>query len=346
MRLYSRGNLMQAMVLKEADLIENAPLHLQEIPEPQIGLKDILIRVQACGICHTDLHTIEGELPLPKLPLVPGHQVVGVVEKKGEYANRFKLGDKVGIAWLNSTCGKCEFCKSGRENLCENAKFTGYHVDGGYTGNCLISEDFAYPVSDKLSPAETAPLLCAGIIGYRALRLSEIKPGGRLGLYGFGASAHIAIQIATYWKCEVYVFSRSTEHQKLALELGAVWTGRAEQIPPKKLDSSIIFAPAGEIIPLALKALNKGGALALAGIYMTPIPQLDYTEHLYYEKTLRSIANSTRRDGEELLKLAAEIPIRTHISVFPLEEANQALQLLKQRKINGAGVLEIPQIKL
>lgn len=335
-------NPMQAMVLKKADLIERNPLQWQNIPEPQIGAKDILVRVQACGICHTDLHTVEGELPLSKLPLVPGHQIVGIIEKKGEYANRFKLGDKVGIAWLNSTCGKCEFCKSGRENLCENAKFTGYNVNGGYAGNCLISEDFAYPVSDKLSPAETAPLLCAGIIGYRALQLSEIKPGGKLGLYGFGASAHIAIQIATFWKCEVYVFSRSTEHQRLALELGAVWAGRTEQIPAKKLDSSIIFAPAGEIVPLALKALNKGGTLSLAGIYMTPIPQLDYTEHLYYEKTLTSVANSTRKDGEELLKLAEEIPIRTKISIFPLKDANQGLQLLKQGKINGAGVLQIP----
>jgi propanol-preferring alcohol dehydrogenase len=221
------------------------------------------------------------------------------------------------------------------------AKFTGYHLDGGYAQYTVIQEDFAYPVPIKLSPAETAPLLCAGIIGYRALKLSEIKPGERLGLYGFGASAHIAIQIAIHWNCEVYVFTRSTEHQKLALKLGAVWAGIAEQTPPQKLHSSIIFAPAGELVPLALKALNKSGTLALAGIYMTPIPQLDYTEHLYYEKTLRSVANNTRKDGEELFGLAEEIPIRTTVSVFPLKEANQALQLLKQGKINGAGVLEI-----
>lgn len=330
------------MVLKKPDLIENVPLRLQEIPEPGVGAKDILIRVQACGICHTDLHTVEGELPLPKLPLVPGHQIVGIVGKKGEEANRFKTGQRVGIAWLNSTCSKCEFCKSGKENLCENAKFTGYHTDGGYSQYTVISEDFAYPLSDKLSALETAPLLCGGIIGYRALRLSEIRPGGRLGLYGFGSSAHIAIQIAIYWKCKVYVFTRSREHQRLALEMGAAWTGSAEQVPPEKPDSSIIFAPAGEIVPLALKALNKGGTLALAGIYMTPVPQLDYTEHLYYEKTLRSVANSTRNDGEELLKLAEEIPIRTRISVFPLKDANRALQSLKGGKINGAGVLEIP----
>jgi propanol-preferring alcohol dehydrogenase len=333
---------MQAMVLNKTDLTEKNPLLLKDAPVPQIGSKEILVWVQACGICHTDLHTVEGELPLPRLPLIPGHQIVGIVEKKGGNAQRFKIGDRVGIAWLNYTCGKCEFCKSGKENLCELAKFTGYHLDGGYAQYTVIQEDFAYPVPDKLSPAETAPLLCAGIIGYRALKLSEIKPRERLGLYGFGASAHITIQIAIHWNCEVYVFTRSTEHQKLALKLGAVWAGKAEQTSPKKLHSSIIFAPAGEIVPSALKSLNKGGTLILAGIYMTPTPQLDYTEHLYYEKTLRSVTNSTRKDGEELLKLAEEIPIRTQVSVFPLKEANQALQLLKQGKINGAGVLEIP----
>ncbi len=333
---------MQAMLLKKPGIIEENPLQFTEIPIPEIGPKEILVRVQVCGICHTDLHTVEGELPLPKLPLIPGHQIVGTVEKKGKDTKLFKIGDRVGIAWLNSTCGKCEFCKSGKENLCEQAKFTGYHSDGGYAQYTVIQEDFAYPVPDKLSPAETAPLLCAGIIGYRALKLSEIKPGERLGLYGFGASAHIAIQIAIYWNCEVYVFTRSTEHQKLALKLGAVWAGEAKQTPPKKLHSSIIFAPAGELVPLALKALNKGGTLALAGIYMSSIPQFDYTENLYYEKTLRSVANSTRKDGEKLFGLAEEIPIRTQISVFPLKEANQVLRLLKQGKINGAGVLEIP----
>jgi len=332
---------MQAMVLKKPGKIEENPLQFQEVPNPEIGLKDILVRVQACGICHTDLHTVEGELPLPKLPLIPGHQIVGIVEKKGTEVRRFNLGDRVGIAWLNSTCGRCEFCQSGRENLCEQAKFTGYHSDGGYAEYTAISENFVYAVPETFSPTEVAPLLCAGIIGYRALRLSEIKPGQRLGLYGFGASAHIVIQIAHYWKCEVYVFTRSPEHQKLALDLGAVWAGKAEQIPEKKLHSSIIFAPAGELVPHALKTLNRGGTLALAGIYMTPIPQLDYMQHLYFEKTLRSVANSTRNDGKQLLKLASEIPIRTQVTIFPLKEANRALQLLKQGKINGAGVLRV-----
>jgi propanol-preferring alcohol dehydrogenase len=329
------------MVLTKPERTGKNPLQLKDVPLPEIGLKDILVRVQACGICHTDLHTVEGELPLPKSPLIPGHQIVGIVEKKGTEVKRFNLGDRVGIAWLNSTCGRCKFCRSGRENLCEQAKFTGYHSDGGYAQYTTISEDFAYAVPETFSPIGAAPLLCAGIIGYRALCLSEIKPGQRLGLYGFGASAHIVIQIALFWKCEVYVFTRNLEHQKLALDMGAVWAGKAEQIPEKKLHSSIIFAPAGELVPYALEALNRGGTLALAGIYMTPIPQLDYIEHLFYEKMLRSVANSTRKDGKQLFKLASEIPIRTQVTIFPLKEANRALQLLKQGKINGAGVLQI-----
>jgi len=334
---------MLAMILNEPALIENNPLKLVDIQTPKPGPHEILVRVQVCGICHTDLHTVEGELDLPKKPVVPGHQVVGVVEKLGEGASRFKKGDRVGMAWLYFTCGKCSYCLQGKENLCENAKFTGYHVDGGYAQYTVIHEDFAYPIPDRFSAEEAAPLLCAGIIGYRALRLSEIKPGQRLGLYGFGASAHVAIQVAVYWGCKVYVFSRSKKHQKLGEDLGAVWTGKSSRTPPEKLDSAIIFAPAGEIVLDALKALNKGGTLALAGIYMTPIPQMDYTEHLYYERTVRSVTASTRKDGEELLRIAAEIPIRTQTTSFPLEEANKALQLLKQGKINGAGVLRIPQ---
>jgi propanol-preferring alcohol dehydrogenase len=333
---------MLAMILNEPDLIENHPLKLVDIQIPIPGPHEILIRVQTCGICHTDLHTVEGELDLPKKPIVPGHQVVGVVEKSGEGASRFKDGDRVGMAWLYFTCGKCSYCLRGKENLCENALFTGYHVNGGYAQYSVVHEDFAYPIPDRFSSEEAAPLLCAGIIGYRALRLSEIKPGQRLGLYGFGASAHVAIQVAVYWGCKIYVFSRSKEHRKLAENLGAVWTGIPSQTPPEKLDSAIIFAPAGEIVLDALKALDKGGTLALAGIYMTPIPQMDYTEHLYYERTVRSVTASTRKDGEELLQIAERIPIRTQITLFPLEEANKALLLLKQGEINGAGVLKIP----
>jgi len=334
---------MLAMSLNEPDLIENNPLKLVDIEPHKLGPREALVRVQACGICHTDLHTVEGELDLPKKPVVPGHQVVGVVEKLGEGATRFKEGDRIGMAWLYSTCGKCSYCQQDKENLCENAQFTGYHTDGGYAQYTVIHEDFAYRIPDRFSAEEAAPLLCAGIIGYRALRLSEIKPGQRLGLYGFGASAHVAIQVAVHWGCKVYVFSRSKEHQKLGENLGAVWTGKSNQVPPEKLDSAIIFAPAGEIVLHALKALDKGGTLALAGIYMTPIPQMDYTEHLYYERTIRSVTASTRKDGDQLLQIAAEIPIQTKTTSFPLQDANKALLLLKQGKFNGAGVLKIPQ---
>jgi propanol-preferring alcohol dehydrogenase len=334
---------MLAMSLNEPDLIENNPLKLVDIEPPKPGPHQILVRVQTCGICHTDLHTVEGELDLPKKPIVPGHQVVGVVEKLGKGASRFKEGDRVGMAWLHFTCGKCSYCRQGKENLCENAQFTGYHVDGGYAQYTVIHEDFAYRIPERFSVEEAAPLLCAGIIGYRALRLSEIKPGQKLGLYGFGASAHVAIQVAVHWGCKVYVFSRSKEHQKLGKNLGAVWTGKSSQIPPEKLEGAIIFAPAGEIVLDALKTLDKGGTLALAGIYMTPIPQMDYTEHLYYERTVRSVTASTRKDGDQLLQIAAEIPIHTKTTSFPLQDANRALLLLKQGKINGAGVLKIPQ---
>lgn len=331
------------MILKEPEVIEKNPLQIVELDKPKFKPDEILVKIKVCGICHTDLHTVEGELELPKKPLVPGHQVVGVVEETGDKVTRFNKGDRVGMAWLYSTCGKCKYCLERKENLCENVKFTGYHVDGGYAQYTVVSQDFAYPIPEGFSDQQAAPLLCAGIIGYRALRLSEIKPKGRLGLYGFGASAHVAIQVAIHWGCEVFVFTRSKEHRKLAEKLGAVWTGQAKDKAPKKLDSAIIFAPAGELVLDALNALDKGGTLALAGIYMTPIPQMDYVKYLYYERTTRSVANSTRKDGKELLELAAEIPIRTKTTSFPLKDANKALLLLKQSKIDGAGVLEIPE---
>ncbi len=334
---------MQAMILKEPDSIENDPLQLAQIEKPQIKLDEILVKVSACGICHTDLHTVEGELELPRRPLVPGHQVVGVVDELGGGVTRFSKGDRVGMAWLHSTCGKCKYCLAHKDNLCENALFTGYHVDGGYAQYAVISQDFAYRIPKGFSDEQAAPLLCGGIIGYRALRLSEIKPKGVLGLYGFGNSAHVAIQVAIHRGCEIFVFTRSKEHQKHAQSLGAAWTGTSKDKAPKKLDSAIIFAPAGELVPDALEALDKGGTLALAGIYMTPIPEMDYVKHLYHERTVRSVANATRQDGEELLKLAAEIPVRTTTTSFPLKDANKALQLLKRSKIDGAGVLEISE---
>lgn len=334
---------MKAMILKKSQPIEEEPLEMVEIADPMPGPGEVRIKISTCGICHTDLHVVEGELPSKKLPIIPGHEIVGAVDAAGEGVSRFQTGDRVGVAWLNSTCGTCDFCVKGKENLCEKAHFTGYDVDGGYAQYTVVSEDFAYPIPDGFPDLEAAPLLCAGIIGFRSLRLSDIKKGGRLGLYGFGASAHIVIQVAKYWGCEVFVFSRSEEHRKLAQKLGAVWTGRAEEDPPAKLQSAIIFAPAGKLVLDALRVLEKGGTLALAGIYMTPIPEMDYQEHLYYEKTIRSVANSTRKDADDILSLAAEIPIRTEVQAFALEEANRSLLLLKQGKIQGAGVLRIPE---
>jgi len=329
---------MRAMVLEKPADVREAPLRAVESPEPEPGLGEIRVRVKACGLCHTDLHIVEGELPAPRLPVIPGHQIVGVVEARGEGASRFREGDRVGVPWLHDACGACEYCAHGRENLCEFARFTGLHVNGGYAEFTVVSQDFAYPVPVSFSDEAAAPLLCAGIIGYRALRLSEIRPGETLGLYGFGASAHIAIQVARHWKCEVYVFTRSKEHRQLARELGAAWTGRAEEDPPARIHSAVIFAPAGPLVPEALRVLRKGGVIALAGIYMSPIPSLEYSS-IYHERTLRSVANSTRQDAHEILRLAGEIPIRTEIETFALEEANEALLCLKESRIRGAGVL-------
>ena len=329
---------MKAQILNKAAPVEENPLQAVNLPVPEPKDEEIRLRVQACGVCHTDLHTVEGELPLPRLPIVPGHQIVGVVDARGSQATRFREGDQVGVAWLNSTCGTCQYCRSGRENLCESANFTGYHADGGYAEYVAVPQEFAYPVPQGFSPLEAAPLLCGGVIGYRALRLSEVGDGERLGLYGFGSSAHIMLQVALHRGIEVYVYTRSPQHQELARRLGAAWVGQAEDATPETLDSAIIFAPAGPLVPQALETLRRGGTLALAGIYMTPIPQMDYSL-IYGERTLRSVANSTRRDAEELLSLAAEIPIRTEVQAFPLEEANRALQLLKRGGINGAGVL-------
>jgi propanol-preferring alcohol dehydrogenase len=331
---------MQAMILKTTRPVEDNPLEAAELPTPSPGPAEIRIQVRACGVCHTDLHTVEGDLPLPRLPVVPGHQIVGVVEAAGVGVTRFREGDRVGVPWLNWTCGTCDFCRRGQENLCDRARFTGYHVDGGYARFAVVSEPFAYPIPDVFSDAEAAPLLCAGVIGFRALRLSQVQPGQHLGLYGFGASAHIAIQVARHWGCQVYVFTRSPAHRELARQLGAAWTGRAEDEPPDPVDSAIIFAPAGRLVLDALRVLAKGGTLALAGITMSPIPEMDY-RLIYHERIVRSVANSTRQDAEDLLRVAAEIPIRTEVQLFPLAEANRALQLLKHSQIQGAGVLEI-----
>jgi propanol-preferring alcohol dehydrogenase len=331
---------MKALHLDNPQPIHSNPLHLREVDVPNTRDEEILIRIHTCGICRTDLHIIEGELPPKKSPLTPGHQVIGIVEKVGSKVTSHKTGERVGVAWLNRTCGKCEFCKQGNENLCMNAKFTGYDVDGGFAEYMVVHESFAYPIPQIFSDESAAPLLCAGIIGYRSLQLSNIKPGERLGLFGFGASAHISIQVASHWGCEVYVFSRNEYHRKLAEQLGAVWTGTADQIPPHLLQSAISFAPSGELVPKALGILRRGGTLALAGVYVTQIPVFDYSL-LYHERKLLSVANSTTKDAIDFLKIAAEIPVRTKVEVFPLVKANHALQLLKESKIQGAGVLKI-----
>ena len=332
---------MKAMVLNATGPVEADPLAASTVELRRPGPKQIRIKVAVCGVCHTDLHTVEGELPARPLPIIPGHQVVGLVEARGEAAERFRLGQRVGTAWLYRTCQACNFCRAGNENLCPNAEFTGYDVPGGYAEYLVIDQDFAYELSAGLPDEQTAPLMCAGIIGYRALRLSNVSPGQRLGLYGFGASAHVTIQVARHLNCRVFVFSRSESHRELARQLGAEWCGRAEDQPPEKLDGSIIFAPAGPLVPVALEHLERGGTCALAGIYMSQIPPLDYERHLYNERTLRSVTASTRKDGEELLRLAAEVPVRTKVTTFPLDQANRALQLLKAGRIDGAAVLRL-----
>lgn len=334
---------MRAMVLFSPGPVEGKPLREAELPLPVPGPGEIRLRIRACGICHTDLHTVEGDLALPKLPVVPGHQVVGVVDAVGEGVTRFAPGQRVGVPWLYSTCGVCEFCRSGRENLCRQARFTGLHADGGYAEAMVVPEAFAYPLPESLSDAEAAPLLCAGIIGYRALRLSEVKPRERLGMWGFGASAHLTLQVARYLGCEVFVFTRSEEHRRLARELGAAWAGTAQDDPPAPIHAGIIFAPAGWLVREALRVLERGGTLALAGVTMTPIPELDYDRFLYWERTVRSVANFTRQDAEEFLRLAAEVPVRPTVQAFPLEAANEALRALKEGRINGAGVLIVAQ---
>jgi propanol-preferring alcohol dehydrogenase len=328
---------MKAMLLRKPGPAEQSPLTLTDLPTPTPGDDELLLRVHVCGVCHTDLHTVEGEIKA-RLPIVPGHQIVGVAEKVGASVKEFRIGDRVGVPWLYHTCGECEFCRSDRENLCINAQFTGFSVNGGYAEYAVARAAFAVKIPDSFDDAHAAPLLCAGIIGYRALRLSSVRPQQTLGLYGFGASAHIAIQIARRWGCEVYVATRDAEHQRLAKELGAAWVGRAEDVPNDTLHAAVMFAPAGALVPEALRALRKGGTLALGGIYMTPIPEMKY-DLLYHERILRSVANATRGDAQQLMQLAAQIPIQTDIQTFPLGDANRALVALKRSEIHGAGVL-------
>lgn len=331
---------MKANLLHSPARVETNPLKFTDVADPVAQGDEVLVRVAACGVCRTDLHVVEGELPPRKSPVIPGHQVVGRIESMGPKASRFHIGDRVGVPWLHHTDGVCEYCRVGKENLCDNPTFTGYVVDGGYAQYTLAPEAFVYPIPEALKDEHAAPLLCAGIIGFRSLRLSGIEAGGKLGLYGFGAAAHLAIQVARHWNVSVYAMTRDARHQSLALEMGAVWAGGTVEEPPVKLDAAIIFAPAGEIVPAALKALKKGGTVALGGIHMSPIPPLDYNL-LYHERVLRSVANNTRQDGEDFLRLAAEIPIHTETEVFPLRDANRALNSLKNDAIRGAAVLQV-----
>jgi alcohol dehydrogenase, propanol-preferring len=331
---------MKACVLQAPMPVEGAPLKYMDLPVPEPGAGQVLVRVRACAVCRTDLHVVEGDLAPRKSPIIPGHQSVGVVERVGPGVATLVPGARVGIAWLHRTCEVCEYCTAGRENLCDNAQFTGWTVDGGYAEYALASERFVYPIPEGFGDLDAAPLLCAGIIGFRSLRLSGIERGGRLAFYGFGAAAHVAIQVARHWGVDVYAITRDERHRKLALDLGAIWAGAANEKPPAKLDSAIIFAPAGELVPLALEALRKGGTLALGGIHMSPIPSLDYSL-LYHERVLRSVANNTRQDGIDFLRVAAEIPIRTAVQSYPLAEANRALNALKNDAVCGAAVLEV-----
>ena len=326
---------MHACVLKSPAPIETEPLEWKEVPRPEPRQGEVLIRVRACGVCRTDLHVTEGELLVRKEHVVPGHQVVGTVESGGQ---SLKPGTRVGVPWLHRTDGVCEFCRSGRENLCDNPQFTGWTVDGGYADYIVAPESFVYEIPEEFEDVAAAPLLCAGIIGFRCLRLAGLSSGGRLGIYGFGAAGHVAIQVARHWGVEVYISTREEKHRKLALELGAVWAGGADDQAPKPLDAAIMFAPAGELVPPALKALKKGGRLILGGIHMSPIPSFSY-DLLYQEREIRSVANNTRDDGREFLKTAAEIPVRTETEIFPMEEANRALRTLKQDGVRGAAVL-------
>jgi propanol-preferring alcohol dehydrogenase len=331
---------VKAAVLGAQAPIESHPLRIEDRAVPDPAGDEVLVRVSVCGICRTDLHVVEGDLPLVTRPIVPGHQVVGRVERGGPAARRFGPGQRVGIAWLRWTCGTCAWCRSGRENLCPDGRFTGWQADGGYAEYAVVPERFAYPIPEVVADAEAAPLLCAGIIGYRALQRSGVPAGGRLGIYGFGSSAHITLQVALARGCEAFVCTREATHRELARSLGAAWAGDLADRMPAPADGIIIFAPAGELVPLALDNLAPGGTLALAGIYMTAIPALPY-ETVYRERVITSVTANTRADGEALLAEAARIAIRPRVTRFPLAQANEALEALKAGAVRGSGVLVV-----
>jgi len=330
---------MRAARLHNQAPIEDEPLRIEECADPQPGAGEVLLRVRACGACHTDLHIVEGDLPPKKLPLIPGHQIVGVIEEVGEGVDKERVGERVGVPWMSSSCGECEQCRAGRENLCADARYTGYDLDGGFAELVVAPQGAAHRLPEGMSDVAAAPLLCAGIIGYRSLRRAELGAGERLGLFGFGASAHIAIQVARHWDCEVFVFTRGEHHRELALRLGAAWVGEARDDPPAPLQAAVTFAPVGWIVREALRVTAPGGTVAVNAIHLDGIPELDYQEHLYGERTLRSVTNLTHRDADEFLALAARIPVATTVEEFPLEEANRALVEMKRSDIDAAAVL-------
>jgi len=330
------------MRLSKPAPVEDFPLVSTDLLLLRPDSSQLLLRVLTCGVCHTDLHIAEGELAAPQLPLTPGHQVVAEIESVGEEVAEFSVGQRVGVPWMQTTCGQCEFCRRGEENLCEQARFTGLHVDGGFAEFMLAAPQFVLPLPPSISDVQTAPLLCAGIIGYRALRKADLQPGERLGLFGFGASAHLAIQLARHWDCEVYVFTRSPQHRRHAESLGAIWTGSADEKPPQWLDRAVSFTPSGELVPLVLEKLRRGGTLVINAVHSSPIPEMRY-ELLYGERTLRSVSNATRQDGVEFLQLAAEIPLTASVTEYPLEDANEALLDVKNASLNGQAVLRVAQ---
>jgi len=330
----------RAMVLGRPAPIGSRPLELIERPDPEPGPGDVRVRVSACGCCRTDVHVVEGDLELPRLPIVPGHQVVGRVDAVGARVTGLRPGERIGVTWLHRACGRCAPCRRGEENLCEVSEFTGWTVDGGYADAITVPEDFAVRLPDGLSDLEAAPLLCAGVIGYRALRRAEVQPGERVTLLGFGASAHLVLQVLRHWGCDAAVLTRGERHRALARELGAAWVGGLDEGPPPPADRAIVFAPAGELVPVALDAVRPGGTVALAGIHMTTIPAFDYAR-LWGERSLRSVANMTRRDAEEFMALALEAHVRAAVETFPLEAANDALAAVAAGEVRGAAVLAL-----
>lgn len=329
------------MVLDRQAPIESNPLTLREVADPEPGKGEVRIRVSVCAICRTDLHVIEGDLPPLKLPVIPGHQIVGVVDKLGPNSHRFIEGQRVGVAWLRHTDGTCVYCSRGRENLCPNSRYTGYTDDGGYAELAVVPEDFAYELPSSFDDALVSPLLCAGLIGYRALERASLPKGGKLLLVGFGSSAHVVIQLALHRGCSVFVVTRAAKHRKLSIELGAEWAGEDLSQVPVKVDSAILFAPAGELVPGMLQALDRGGVLSIAGIHLSDVPPLNYQDHLFFEREVRSVTANTREDGRNLLAEAEEAAVKPHVELSRLEDANLALQRLKQDGIEGTGVLVI-----